>query len=691
EEPSAGVGRPDAGDIISGGDQDDVITGDNAQLANVAAGTGSDLTKGRGMTSERSITLLDLGLGTATGLFGADTIRGGNGPDVILAQRGTDRVFGDGASDLAEGNQDSDWIEGGTGSDDLVGGSSIILAGSGNGDAAQGQLDTGDVIFGQDGDDLEAGDNAVITRVTPFNDLTFRIGSTGQITERRALRLLDQANGAGAGSLLTAPAANRFGVDFLSGQSGVDVLLGQDGGDKISGGSADDYAEGQGADDTIYGDRSLAAGGISLPVVATWPDSPSVGYDADGGADGQDDLIGGSSRPGFRDAGDVIHGDGVSDFILGDGGTAVRDVLTDPNDGHLFDRVYTVRYPAVLPVGAAKIRHSAAQYPSTRFCTTAQATCEPVGAFGNDTLYGEAGDDFGYGQDGDDTAFGGAGDDDLYGELGNDTLSGEAGNDAILGDRGGIRDVYENGSASETTSTVQPPAITYTSRRAGSVSRVTDQLHDVQGDAFVGSGAASPMPYDGIAFGGNDRIRGGTGHDDLHAGVGDDLVNGDSGGDTAFGDDGADVIWGGKGCDQAVDTAAGSPDCYLGGVFDPAARGTDDRMLDYLFGGKGATSGPSVGPNGNLGSDVMDWRPRGTYTPGTGCTTNPWPVTTGSGKNATTIDPCSWFEMTDITDADDTNNQHHQGIDWLYGGWDRDILQGDVADNGPNPGDRLLD
>jgi hypothetical protein len=61
-----------------------------------------------------------------------------------------------------------------------------------------------------------------------------------------------------------------------------------------------------------------------------------------------------------------------------------------------------------------------------------------------------------------------------------------------------------------------------------------------------------------------------------------------------------------------------------------------------------------------------------------------------------TIDPCAWFVMTDK--ADDTadpatlvNNQHHQGTDWLYGGWDRDILQGDVADNGPNPGDRLLD
>ena len=27
----------------------------------------------------------------------------------------------------------------------------------------------------------------------------------------------------------------------------------------------------------------------------------------------------------------------------------------------------------------------------------------------------------------------------------------------------------------------------------------------------------------------------------------------------------------------------------------------------------------------------------------------------------------------------------------MYGGWDRDVMQGDVAQNGPNPGDRLFD
>jgi hypothetical protein len=84
----------------------------------------------------------------------------------------------------------------------------------------------------------------------------------------------------------------------------------------------------------------------------------------------------------------------------------------------------------------------------------------------------------------------------------------------------------------------------------------------------------------------------------------------------------------------------------------------------------------------------MDWRPRGSYAPGTGCVTSQWPDQIGNQ----TVDPCSWFEMTDITPAfTDAQHQHHQGTDWMYGGWDRDVMQGDVAANGPNPGDRELD
>jgi Ca2+-binding RTX toxin-like protein len=668
------VGQPDAGDTVTGGDGGDVVLGDNGRVVRLQPGfTASPLTSGRGIT-ERAVTPYDLGDTPTAGTPGDDFVQGDGGADVLLGQGGRDRLLAGADSDYAEGGPGTDWLEGGDGSDDLVGGSSTVNGG-GAGLTAKGQPDGVDVIWGQAGDDLEAGDNASITRTAPFDPLTDRVGVGGQKIEPRRIQLLDVSNG--AAGLLGTPDAARFGGDFLSGQAGVDLLLGQDGGDAISGGSDDDYAEGQGGSDTVFGDRPLAP----VPGPAGWPGATSPSYDADDGRYGQDDLLGGASRQGFRDAGDTVHGDEGSDFVLGDNGTVRRVILgTVPP---FSDQLYTGRYPDVLPADAAKVR-VAGSGTSTRFCATGGATCEPAGASGADVLFGEGGDDFVYGQDGDDQVRGGDGDDDLYGELGDDRLFGEAGEDAILGDRGGIRDVYENGSRSRVASMNAPPAISYTSRWAGTVSREVDLLHEVNGNAFVGSGSAAVLAHDGVSEGGNDQIRGGSGHDSLHGGAGDDLVNGDSGGDTVFGGDGADVLWGGKGCDATGPD--NGPGCSPGGVFDPAARGTNDRFADYLFGGKGATSGPSVA-NGGFGADVLDWRPRGTYT---GCTDAAWPETIGDQ----TSDPCVWFEMTNLTDsgagaADD--DQHHQGIDWQYGGWDRDVLQADVAQNGPNDGDRLMD
>jgi hypothetical protein len=53
-----------------------------------------------------------------------------------------------------------------------------------------------------------------------------------------------------------------------------------------------------------------------------------------------------------------------------------------------------------------------------------------------------------------------------------------------------------------------------------------------------------------------------------------------------------------------------------------------------------------------------------------------WPVTT----DGVTVDPCLWFQLTGKEDdtadpATLANNSHHQGTDWIYGGWDRDVMQ----------------
>jgi hypothetical protein len=139
----------------------------------------------------------------------------------------------------------------------------------------------------------------------------------------------------------------------------------------------------------------------------------------------------------------------------------------------------------------------------------------------------------------------------------------------------------------------------------------------------------------------------------MHGEAGNDLMNGDSDGDYLFGDDGVDVMWGGRGrdCANPQDLVCSSD------------RGTDDQYVDYLVGGRGLKTDPVTG-----GADILDFRPR----PG--------------------IDPQAWFDATSSNASDPLSaHQHHQGIDLIYGGWDRDVMQANVADNGPNAGDRLID
>ena len=707
------AGQLDTGDTISGGNDADVILGDNGIVDRDTTGPMSDLTRARTDTDAgggpvvlRRILPFDLQDSPTVNTSGADYIHGNGGSDVILGQGGTDRIVGDADGDYAEGDQGRDWIEGNAGDDDLVGGSSTIKSGT-SGDSAQGMLDAGDVVKGGDGDDLITGDNAVTDRSGTPSPYLFRVGTLGALETQRSLRLLDLKNGS---NYLTAPPRAVFGGDQLSGGGGVDVIFGQDGPDTISGGANDDYAEGNGDHDVIYGDRTFSDIGL-VPADPGWPGSSNNDSESQI-PNGQDDLLGGSSTAAFRDGTDDVHGDGAADFILGDNGTAVRNIVAVGANatvltatqvaaatGALTNQIYAKRYAANnLPADGAFIRHGTSATTPTRFCTTAQATCEPANAYGNDNLWGDAGEDTIYGQDGDDHIYGDTGslaktdatapaqvndgggtagrnDDDLYGELGNDVMYGEFGDDAMVGDRGGIVDQYQSGSNDFVIDNSQVPQIHYEGFISGSVTRQVDLQHDVNGDTFMAGGI---MPYRGDTSGGTDRMRGGVGHDSMHGGFGDDLMNGDSGGDILFGDDGADVMWGGKGSDDPNN---------------PNDRGIKDSLVDYLNGGKGATTGPSVDPNnGDLGSDIIDWHPRGTYgSPGAAtCTANPWPAT-GNGKNAVTVDPCEWFRMTDLDDIDVSNNQHHQGIDWMYGGWDRDIMQGDVADNGPNLGDRLLD
>jgi Ca2+-binding RTX toxin-like protein len=657
-------GRPDADDTLFGDDGADIVLGDNGYLQPDSAQP-TPLLSGRD-NAEHSVTLYDLGASPIPGTSGDDRVFGGPGQDALLGQGGQDYLRGDDGDDAVEGGPGTDRVEGNSGDDDLVGGSTTPFGSAipGSGDTTStGQPDDADEIWGGDDDDVALGDNGAILRGTGVRSaVTNRNGSVaGLVTLREIIRYdLDTLD------------ETRSGRDEVSGGDGVDILYGQDEGDYLTGGPGEDHVQGNGESDLVRGDASLTVLGSSdivAPGLAGWPGLPTgvvptPASDRDGTAPpGQDDLIGGSDVVGHRDAGDWIEGNDAADVALGDNGSLLRD----PNGTGGIDRSEPNRYPDGTPAGSqfrVRLLDPALGFPTTRFCEPAATTCEASGAWGGDQVWGGNGDDRLWGQDGDDIIDGGPGDDDLVGETGDDVLLGQAGDDGLLGDRGGIIGEYIDTEDEGTfTTTLQSvPKETYVGLPVGSLDRRVDLLADVEDREWV-----DDVPLPGQDNGGRDRLRGGDDNDVLFGGAGDDLANGDAHGDSVFGGNGTDALWGGYG------DPAGGP-----------GRGADDEWLDRVFGG---ASVEGSGDDSVAGADIIDWNPRGSYdTPGTTCTTAPFP----EDVPGTTVDPCDWFEMTDKTAAGSVG-QHHQGTDWIYGGWDRDVMQGDESENGPNPGDRLID
>ena len=214
-----------------------------------------------------------------------------------------------------------------------------------------------------------------------------------------------------------------------------------------------------------------------------------------------------------------------------------------------------------------------------------------------------------------------------------------------------------------------PPAVTYTSRLDGSVSREADLLHDVNGTDFVGGATSAPMPLDGITYGGADRIRGGDGHDSIHAGAGDDLVNGDTGGDSVFGDRGNDVMWGGAGRACAHD-----------GRGLPGRPGRQRRV-------RSTTWSAARTRTSSTGARAASTGPARPHRPDLQHQHRPGDHEEGRHDRPVLLvrDDRPRRRRRRRRRRPSPNNQHHQGVDWVYGGWDRDVMQGDLSAERPQP------
>ncbi|HEX9766926.1 MAG TPA: calcium-binding protein [Nitriliruptorales bacterium] len=674
----------DEGEIVMHGNfAEDVMLGDNGNVDRLVAGGewAEDAVTGG---HARTVELLDRERRDPGAVPPAD-LASVSGPDLMFGDGGNDRMWGEGGNDLVkgnaeddqlQGNQGSDILEGNDGEDDLIGGTDLVWSGDDVGDP-----DDGDWLFGGADADVIAGDNAVITRLPVAGTHYYETDLIG-VDAQRGVDPLDVA----------AFTDDNAGPDVIWGGSGVDALFGQDEPDQITGNGNDDYMEGNGAGDFLWGDLALPVVLDPNPSVTFYepPDvfnaesfsdveiepivndvlaaaltteaelSDDAGLFGDVGApDGQDDQIGGWNDPGLRDAGDMVFGDGAQDFQLGDNGTLTRTVLVGEGPG------------------ATDVYRGFEDYRPDTFHRVAERfdVGDDDGLFltvdvtsGDDWLQGDDEDDYQWGQDGDDVLFGDdfldptdVGNDDMLGELDDDTMFGGPGEDVMLGDRGSIDDTKLGAGVDVVADTQGPMFLHYEGLLEFQLDRRVNLLFEYPATP---EGEPVPLEFDGVHHGGRDFMRGGPGHDSMHGGFGDDWMNGDGGADWLFGDYGDDAMWGG--CGQELDPVEGCPDDP--DVPLPGADETDalfNSYVDILLGGYGA--------------DVIDFRPRSEGVPGH--TDEPiWRTITGLNDPDGTPD-----------DDDSEPDQHHQGVDWIYGGWDRDVLQGDTGQNGLDFGDRLMD
>lgn len=746
DDDRAGDERPDAGDTITGGSSVDYIAGDNALVSrNVIAADRAHV---------ELFDVGVVGDPATAGTSGGDMISGGSGADQIFGQGGDDVLNGDKQGDYIEGNDGNDTIHGNDGDDDLVGGGSAndgVIDADRVGDTL---LDVGEtLISGDAGEDWMTGDNALIDRNVPSDApapiVLFDVETTasGALPGTGGGEIL-MTGGDGPDWMF-----GQTGDDTMQGNAGADYVEGNNGDDTITGdGGDDDLVGGGSADDgVIDGDRvgdtlldvgeSLVSGGSGIdwitgdnalvnrnrPVPASFGRAPIELFDV---------QVVGSSIATSVSGGDLLHGDDDDDRIFGQGNGAQPATQTDPADGRNNDYVGSAEGTADFDRRTADptgVDEDAAGWLGD-VILGGVGDDEIEGNHGNDVIFGDGAS--GAGHDEDDIAGGGSADD---GKLWNDSRLGLGANlldgadtihgdstddtagddDAVIGDNGWIR---RTGATQVGTGPDGAP-----------VDLVNRSVQMTQ-----------TRPPDGTF--GNDHVLGNGGHDELYGQAGDDAVEGGWGSDAVLGDLGTvttDLL--GVGSDSLCTparTIRPQPPFLSAEVCQP---GTLFRLVQlYAFDDRTPTA--VIGADVLLGGDGDDWMHGGAGSdlmqgdgdggaetphptlPGVTVVADPNPASAdvdrmfgGDSNGAGTVDPITggdgdaiWGgrgddhtfggrgdDMQDIyPDAlypttwgawAEADVESFHDLDIIYGGFDQDAMQANIAGNGPVEGDRVID
>jgi Ca2+-binding RTX toxin-like protein len=217
------AGGADAGDVISGGGEADLIAGDNAVITRQVDASGNylryvaALQTGQGLNLENNAVIRAFNLLDLDTIGGNDQIHGDAGDDIILAGLGDDTVYGDDGNDQITGHLGADMIDGGAGDDGIIADKGTMVA---------------DVLDG-------SGD-----RILKVNGLKVDERVEVKGTVKYTVTLVDDTQGSadvvygGSGNdVIHAGTGN----DQVYGDDGNDAIFGDIGNDAINGGAGDDH------------------------------------------------------------------------------------------------------------------------------------------------------------------------------------------------------------------------------------------------------------------------------------------------------------------------------------------------------------------------------------------------------------------------------------------------------------------
>jgi Ca2+-binding RTX toxin-like protein len=315
-----GVGQ----DGITGGENDDVVLGDNGIVNFTAGGVITDATVTEAGTGDvdtidvrggNNVVLAGAGGDSVTALGGVDVVIGDNGQatwtgGVLTQIRSSDTTAGTGGDDTISVGAGRNYVVGGVGADGITAGADDDVVLGDNGvvnfttsgvitDASATELGLG----GADTIDAGGGNNVVIggaagDTVTTDAGNDVILGDNGNLTFTAGV--LTEA-------VTTDTSDATGGNDVLNAGDGVNVVLGGVGNDTITTGAGDDV---------IVGDNGIAQFDSSGARQLIESRDPQLAGDdtIDSGA-GNDVVIGGSGA-------DSIQGGAGNDVLIGDGGTA---------------------------------------------------------------------------------------------------------------------------------------------------------------------------------------------------------------------------------------------------------------------------------------------------------------------------------------------------------------------------------